>query len=631
MSIQNNATCVRSVLFAILTAITLLGASSAAFAADRVVRVGVRADSEHFGMEAVLAMDGNPGTFWHSIWRGAVTQLPHEIVVDLGSPYEITGFTCLTRPASCKNGNIKDYEVYLSDRPEAQKPLAKGTPVAKSTFENEVGESVVKFDAPVKGRYFRLRALSNVAGEPTWTGIGELTLHCEGVKFVGESWALARARKLRLPKVIGSHMVLQRDVPPVIWGWGQKGRKVTVALGDDNKAAATTDGRGAWRVTLKAMKADGKAHKLVVIQKTDEGEQKIELDDILIGDVWIGSGQSNMEWGVGRTETAGQAIKKANYPKIRLFHVPRVQVGAPARDVNATWRVCAPQTVPGFSAALYHFGKRLHKDLDVPMGLIHSAWSGSPIEPWVIAGGKGGNMYNGMIAPLVSFPHPRRSSGTRAKRTLSHKDGFAYFDRMKGLIDGWRKAWGTELPVLLRPDRAMGGQGHYAPGQLPALWEAQVASPEDSRRRAWPSRPTSFTASAIFTRATSATSASGSRSGPWLRHTARKTSCISGPLYKSMRVEGNKIRISFAHTGGGLRLRNNQPPNEFQIAGADGKFMPATVSIQGTTILMWSPKVPAPTQVRFGWHKTATPNLMNKEGLPASPFRTNGWHGGTGE
>jgi len=173
---------------AIVAAIVVL-ACTAAQAEDQVVEVRVRADSEHPGLEAFKAMDGNPGTIWHAVWwSGVSTPLPHEIVVDLGESREITGFTHLTRPAASKNGNIKDYEVYLSDRPEAKKPLAKGTPVAKGTFENEVGESVVKFDAPVKGRYFRLRALSNINGQPTWAGMGELTLHCDGVKFVGKPW-----------------------------------------------------------------------------------------------------------------------------------------------------------------------------------------------------------------------------------------------------------------------------------------------------------------------------------------------------------------------------------------------------------------------------------------------------------
>ena len=606
-----------------LTAVALLGLSSAALAADRVVHVPVRADSEHPGLEAFKAIDGDPGTIWHSIWRGAVTALPHEIVVDLGEPREITGFTYLPRPADCKNGNIKDYEVYLSNNADESKPLAKGRAIAKGTFPNEVGESVVKFDAPKKGRYFRLRALSNITGQPTWSGIGELTLHCEGVKFVGESWALASG-ELRLPKVIGSHMVLQRDVRPVIWGWGAKGEKVTVALDGDNKATTKVDRRGAWRVTLKAMKADGKAHKLVVTQNTDEGKQTIELEDILIGDVWVGSGQSNMEWSLSRTETAGQAIKEANHPKIRLFHVPRVQSGAPARDVNAMWRVCTPQTVPGFSAALYHFGKRLHKDLDVPMGLIHSAWSGSPIEPWIIADGKSGGMYNGMIAPLVPFPI-RGAIWYQGESNVNNAR--AYYARMKALILGWRKAWGTEFPfyfVQIAP-----WAGGYGPGQLPALWEAQVASLKIPNTGMAVTTDIVHNIGDIHPRNKRDV---GKRLALWaLAKAYGKDVVYSGPLYKSMKVEGKKIRISLAHTGGGLQSRDGKPLNEFQIAGADGRFVPAKATIDGNAVVVESDKIAAPTQVRFGWHKTANPNLMNKEGLPASPFRTNGWRGGTGE
>jgi len=161
---------------------------------DRVVHVKVRADSEHPGSEAFKAMDGNPGTMWHSRWRAATTDLPHEIVVDMGARYAISGFTYLPRTDASRNGTIKDYEVYLSDKNEVLLPLANGKPigkpVARGTFAKSKGENVVTFPAPVKGRYFRLRALSEVNGAPSWAGIAELRLHCEGVKFVGKPWSL---------------------------------------------------------------------------------------------------------------------------------------------------------------------------------------------------------------------------------------------------------------------------------------------------------------------------------------------------------------------------------------------------------------------------------------------------------
>jgi pectate lyase len=174
-------------------AVIFVLACAAAPAEERVVEVKVRADSEHPGNEAFRAMDGNPGSIWHSQWKppAAVTPLPHDIVADLGGAYEISGFTYAPRPNS-RNGRIKDYEAYLSDAGASSLPLAgePGEPIVKGTFSNPNGENVVKFAAPVKGRYFRLRALSNVTGQSSWAGIGDLQLHCEGVKFVGKPWSL---------------------------------------------------------------------------------------------------------------------------------------------------------------------------------------------------------------------------------------------------------------------------------------------------------------------------------------------------------------------------------------------------------------------------------------------------------
>ena len=605
---------------ALVAAIVVL-ACTLVQAEERVVHVAVRADSEHPGLEAFRAMDGNPATFWHSIWRGDVTDLPHEFVVDLGEPREITGFTYLPRVHAAGKSAIKDYEVYLSNRPEAKKPLAKGTPIAKGAFAKKQGENVVKFAAPVKGRYFRLRALANVDAEPTWACIAELTLHCEGVKFVGGPWVPIE-RPLRLPKVIGNHMVLQRDIPPVIWGWGCRGEEVTVSLDGDNKATGKVDGRGIWRVTLKPVKADGKAHKLVVTGDAGE-DRKIEVKDILIGDVWLGSGQSNMEWQLSATEAGGAAIREANRPKIRLFHVPKVHSGGPLRDVNAAWRACSPQTVPTFSAVLYQFGRRLHKDLDVPIGLINASWGGSYIERWMVRGGK----YDGMIAPLVNF-RIRGVIWYQGEANAIQHDGFNYFGKQKALIEGWRKAWGYDFPFYLVQIAPC--SEWYAPGQLPALWEAQVACLNIPKTGMAVATDIVHDIKDVHPRNKRDV---GKRLALWAlaKEYGKKDLVCSGPLYKSMRVQGNKIRIAFVHTGSGLKSRDGKPLNEFQIAGADGRFVPAKATIDGNTVVVESDKVAAPTQVRFGWHKTANPNLMNKEGLPASPFRTKGWRGGTGE
>ena len=612
-----------SVALCILFAIALFGLSSAAFGEDRVVHVLVRADSEETGrgdLRAFRAMDGDPKTIWHTNWGIRRVPHPHELVVDLGASYEITGFTYL--PA---HRCIKEYEVYLSDSPKESVPLAKGTPVAKGAFANARGENVIKFDAPAKGRYFRLRSLSAMSGK-YMAAAAEVRLHCEGVKFVGRSWE-EHSGELRLSRVIGSHMVLQRDAAPVIWGWGIEGEDIEVSLDGTNTARTKAGKKRAWRVTLKPVKADGKTHKLTVTGSA-RGGRKIELEDILIGDVWVGSGQSNMARTVAWAEGRAKAVKEANRPRIRLLQLARIKKPVPANNILTTWQICSPKTAGRFSGVLYHFGRRIREGgVDIPIGLIQSSWGGSPIEQWVV----GGPMYNGMIAPLVSFPI-RGATWYQGENNVFNNNGFAYFGKQKSLIEGWRKAWGIDFPfylVQLAPCTGQYGAG-YGPGQLPALWEAQVATLKIPKTGMAVTTDLVHNLGDIHPRNKKDV---GERLALWAlaKDYGKKDLVYSGPLYKSMKVEGKKIRISFAHTGSGLKSRNGRPLNEFQIAGADGRFVPAKATIDGKTVVVESDRVASPTQVRFGWHKVAVPNLVNKEGLPASPFRTRGWRGGTGE
>lgn len=272
---------------------------------------------------------------------------------------------------------------------------------------------------------------------------------------------------VKLPAVLDSHMVLQREMPLPIWGWADAGEKVTVTLDGKSETAQAND-EGRWRVTLPAMHVDNKAHTLTV-----SGKNTLTLEDILIGDVWVGSGQSNMEWQLTNTHGAKEAIAQADHPNIRLLHVPKVQTPEPASDVAAQWKVCTPDTIPAFSAVLYYFGLKLSEEVDVPIGLINNSWGGSPIEPWTIAEGKSGGMYNGMIAPLQPFAI-RGSIWYQGETNVMQKNGLSYFDKMKALVTGWRSSWGQDLAfyfVQIAP-----WSGRYEPGQLPSLWEAQVAS-----------------------------------------------------------------------------------------------------------------------------------------------------------
>ena len=440
--------------------------------------------------------------------------------------------------------------------------------------------------------------------------------------LVASSVAQARA-DVKLPKVIGDHMVLQRDRPLPIWGWAGPGEEVTVKL-DEATATAKADASGNWNVVLPAAKADGQTHRMTIGGKT-----KIELDDILIGDVWIGSGQSNMEMGIAACDRAKEEIPAANYPNIRLLLVPKVQTDQPAKDVKADWARCSPKTVAaggwgGFSAALFYFGERLHKELDVPVGLIDSSWGGSPIEPWTVSGVKGGGMYNGMIAPVKPLAI-RGAIWYQGEANVG--SGLNYYEKMKALIEGWRKVWGYDFPFYFVQLAPWSG---YGPGSLPPLWEAQVASLKI------PGTGMAVTTDIVENIADIHPRNKfdvGNRLALWAlaKEYGKKDLVYSGPLYESMAVEGDKVRLSFAHVGGGLKSRDGKPLAEFQIAGADGKFVPAKATIEDNVVVVCGEGVPAPKQVRFGWRNIANPNLMNAEGLPASPFQTDHWKGGTGQ
>ncbi len=434
----------------------------------------------------------------------------------------------------------------------------------------------------------------------------------------GLAFASTARADVKLPAVLGSHMVLQRDRPLPIWGWAEPGEEVTVTF-ENQKASAKADEKGRWKVTLAPVKADGKPHVMTIA-----GKSKIVLEDILIGEVWLGSGQSNMEWSINSSQNAKAYTAAANKPTIRLFQVPKVQSGAPAPDVKAKWEICSPKTIGRFSAVLYHFGDRLQKELDVPVGLINSSWGGSPIEPWLVEEKKSGGMYNGMIAPVQPFAV---KGFTWYQGESNVGSGMKYRDNMEKLIKGWRGVWHAELPFYFVQIAPWSG---YGAGALPRLWEAQVASLKipgtgmtvmtdlvDNIKDIHPGNKQPV----------------GDRLALWAlaKDYGKKDVVYSGPLYKGLKIEGAKARVQFAHVGGGLQSRDSKALSEFEIAGKDGKFVAAQATIDGATVVVHADGVAEPTQVRFGWSNTANPNLMNKEGLPASPFRSSDWHGGTAE
>jgi sialate O-acetylesterase len=501
------------------------------------------------------------------------------------------------------------------------------------------------------------------------------------------AWCAAPAiADVRLPHVLGDHMVLQCGRPVPIWGWAEPGEQVTVKLGEQT-AAAKADEKGAWLVKLPEQKAGGPVELVIT------GKNTIRLTDILIGEVWVCSGQSNMEMGLGVVKDGAQEVAAAKYPNIRLFHVPKRPGGQPMPDVNAAWLPCTPENVSagewgGFSAVAYFFGRELHNELKVPVGLIDTSWGGTLIEPWtppvgfaavpalkaiqeqvekanadyrkslsvaldpiekwaqatrkalsasadlppspewpqhpLCSSGLPTGLYNGMIYPLLPFAI-RGAIWYQGESNAT--EGMLYFEKMKALIGGWRSVWGEgDFPFYfaqLAPFRYSIHWQNFPPAGLPTLWEAQVAALSIPN-----------TGMAVLTDISNLDDIHpankqdvGKRLALWAlaKDYGRKDLVYSGPLYKSMAVEGKQIRIKFDYVGGGLAARDGKPLTWFEIAGADQKFVKAEAKIDGETVLVWSDAVATPAAVRFGWNMEAEPNLMNKSGLPASPFRTDRW------
>jgi sialate O-acetylesterase len=429
---------------------------------------------------------------------------------------------------------------------------------------------------------------------------------------------------ITMPHFFSDHMVLQRERPLPIWGWAGPGRWVKVTF-DQQPYMAVADAQGRWSVTLPPQQAGG-PHTINVADA-------ITIGDIMIGDVWVCAGQSNIEKPIG--PHPGQKpclnwekeIAAADYPQIRLLEVPPTPASEPAADVQGKWLPCSPQNIVikrgggcGYSACAYFFGRELHKELKVPIGLIAASVSGTRCEPWTPEQDPSCAdkpvWYNGMIAPLVPLAI-RGAIWYQGESNVG--DGMGYAAKMKTLIAGWRQAWGQgDFPFYFvqLPNYRCGGDS------LARLREAQTATlgvPNTGMAVTidigsypdchCPDKQDVGKRLALLALA---------------KTYGRKDLVCSGPVYRSMQVEGDAIRLRFDNSGHGLATRDGaKDVTCFEIAGADQKFVAARARIEGDSVLVFSPAVHQPAAVRFAWDEQAVPNLMNKEGLPVSTFRTN--------
>ena len=443
----------------------------------------------------------------------------------------------------------------------------------------------------------------------------------------------------KLPSILGSHMVLQQGEVCPIWGWDDADEEVTVSFaGQKHTAKVGDDGR--WQINLTAMKANAEGRTLTV-----KGSTVVELKDVLVGEVWLCSGQSNMEWTVARSTNAKEEIANAKHPLIRHIKIPHRPSAKPESDVKAGgWQPCTPAVVGNFTAVGYYFARNLQDELEVPIGLIGSNWGGTRIEPWIPPVGfksvpalkknfadkldefpaKRGNgvnhqsplaLYNGMIHPLL----PYTIKGALWYQGESNNgEGMLYYEKKKALINGWRDIWNNKkMPfyfVQLAPYK-YGGE----PTRLAGIWQAQLETLK-----------VPHTGMAVTTDIGNIRDIHprnkqevGRRLALWAltKDYGKKGIEYSGPLFKSARFRKGTAIARFTHADG-LKSTNGQPLSHWEVAGEDEKFAAAQAEIKGNTVVARSDTVKKPKFVRFGYHQEAEPNLANAAGLPASPFTT---------
>lgn len=453
-------------------------------------------------------------------------------------------------------------------------------------------------------------------------------------------WITPLFANIKLPSVIGDNMVLQQQFEAPIWGWAEPGTEVRVSGSWDNQAATTkTDPHGKWLVKLGTPKAGGPFTLSI---------NELEIKNVLIGEVWICSGQSNMQWSVSQSINSEAEIAAGNYPDIRLFYVARQFSDEPKQNCYGNWTACSPTTVSGFSAAAYFFGRKLQQDLGVPIGLIHTSWGGTPAEAWTrkeilesdtdlkiylerfaekIVQAKPGilprnknsasGLYNAMLAPLI----PYGIQGAIWYQGESNRNDAKLYEKLfPAMIKNWRDDW------------KQGNFPFYFVQIAPYKYREPLAGAalRDAQRKTLSVSNTGMVVTLDIGNPNDIhpknKQAVGQRLALWAlaKNYGRNNIACSGPLYQSMKVEGSKIRLFFTQAKGGIVAKDGEL-SHFEIAGKDQLFHPAKAQIDGETVVVSGKAVDSPIAVRFAFHNTDEPNFFNREGLPASSFRTDDW------
>jgi sialate O-acetylesterase len=483
----------------------------------------------------------------------------------------------------------------------------------------------------------------------------------------------ANADELKLSSLFTNHMVLQREQPVPVWGTAPAGAEIGVEFGDQKKNTKA-DSNGQWLVKLDPLPASMEERELVVHSGTDHS--KVTLSHVVVGDVWLGSGQSNMHFTMKRVHNAQQEHAAANHPAIRFFYVKPQFSKEPMTSVAGEWKVVTPETISDCSAVAYYFARDLQQKLGIPIGLLLSSVGGTRIETWMdlqslsrlgIAGSLIDKWKNVSPAELQKIEaeyteyqnqrdkvHPQAVAAAKSQGTpippepprpalrahdcpgalhngmIAPLQPFpirgslwyqgeanvgapgAYEKMLPGLIADWRNVWGSEMPFLIV---------QLAPHESvsPAFREAQF--------RIWQNTPN--TAMVVTTDVGDAKDIHPTRKRPVGERLALAARALcygepleySGPVFKNMDVDGNRAVISFTHVGEGLMAKGDTLEG-FMVAGKDGKFVSARAEIEGPTVVITSPEIEKPAFVHYGNDKVPRVNLFNKNGLPAVPFRS---------
>lgn len=448
----------------------------------------------------------------------------------------------------------------------------------------------------------------------------------------------------KLPAIFSSHMVIQQQTDAPIWGTAKPGKKVVITTSWDNKKQTVLSGKdGQWKATLKTPSAGG-PYTITV----SDGKA-VTLTDVMAGEVWLCSGQSNMEFpvkGWAQVIDADKEVAEANHEGIRLLQIHKVAAEEPSHKVVAnseTWQQCTPQTVPEFSAVAYFFAREINKKTGAPVGVIDATWGGSNIESWISKGalqyvpqladsiarkdyGPWRNsptaLWNGMIQPLV----PMALKGVLWYQGEQNElRGYEYRDLFPMLISDWRKHWGNDDMPFFFVQLANFHERKDEPTE--ALW----AEMREAQAMALNVKNTGMAVTADIGEGNDIHYHNKQEVGRRLALIAlaqcyhAKDVIYSGPQYAGYAIDGSKIVVKM-HTAGHLQAKGGLLKN-FTIAGADHKFHKAEARIDGHDIVVWSDDVPYPLAVRYAWQDNPDIELFNTFGLPATTFRTDDWPG----